>query len=248
MINQFEGLAEVDIPEFLGAVRFTLKTWTDEELDAQIAIGNDQYTVVVDGQTRPDRSAFALVQKTIRLDFLRSAVDLAIAELRRLFADAIRSFVIDAKAPTITLARGAKPIRIGSSVGGELVSHIRVWHGKKDGQITEVTGADQIDKFEVGDFVMMTPSTNLVWLANSPLLRFKDQSHKGFLGAAAGHIRRKLRVTKRSSSISVQAGFSRQIAQVMGLTVENSGRNALQYGQPVIYVRIRSPKAYFVGR
>lgn len=247
MSNDFSALAEVDIPEFFGAVRFALKSWTDEELDEQISLGNDKYVMLVDGSVRQNRADFALVQKTIRIDFLRSAVDLAIAELKRLFATEIRNFVVSSGAPRITL-RGGPSLRLDSSIGGELVSNIRVWHGKADGAITEVTSSSEIKQFEVGDYVMMTPSTNLVWLANSPLLRFKDSSRKGFLGKAAASIRRKMRITKSSSSISVQAGFSRQIASVMGLTVENSGRNALLYGQPVLYIRIRNPKAYFSGR
>jgi hypothetical protein len=245
--NDFHALAEVDIPEFFGAVRFALKTWTDEELDEQISLGNDQYTVMVDGSVRPSRTDFALVQKTIRIDFLRSAVDLAIAEMKRLFATEIRNFVVSTGAPRVTL-RGIPSLRLDSNVGSELVTNIRVWHGSKDGGVTEVTNSSEIKQFQVGDYVMMTPATNLVWLANSPLLRFKDSSRKGFLGKAAASIRRKMRITKSSSSISVQAGFSRQIASVMGLTVENSGRNALLYGQPVLYIRVRTPKAYFSGR
>lgn len=236
-----EGKSSLTIDELAETLQVVLAATMTVELNNQISIGNDKFVVIVDGKLAPATPAsFASVKRRIVIDFILSAAEIAIAEMKRIFSAAIRGYVVDANAPY------ALKTKLGSAVGSQLSGLIRVFYGKENGQVTEVSSAGEVKTFEYGDFLMLTPDLPLGWLANSPLLRTKkpsSRSNVGYFGVAARRIRRKLRGSRRTTSIRVQAGFSKRVGGFVGNTEANSGKAAMRYGHPVIYIRVREPKS-----
>lgn len=241
------GKPVITIAELNGIMSDALVIYATEELNAQVDLGNNVYTVIVDGVFRGNnRDAVNQAQRKVAFDFIFGAIDVAIQVLKQEYQKAILRFVTDEPKAMFD----GRPL--GASTASELVANVRIFYLAKGKPAVDVTSSSDIKSFSPGDQIIMTANIPESWLSNSYKLRFRKPAGSssgavGFHGRTARAIRRKLRLSRaivpgmskrqQTSPLLVRAGFSRVAARLLGLTEKTAGRAAILYGHPVIFLR-----------
>jgi hypothetical protein len=208
----FAKAAEIDIPGFLNIMARELRRVANEELDNQIRLDNNVFTTTVDFKPVNSRSAISRAMRSVRINFPLSAVELALAVMKRELERKIRS-----KTEQRT---------------GNLVNSVRIWYGGNDKSTREVSNVREIEKFVPGDFVILYAAADYAAYANYRVAA-KNQG-RGFVGSAAKRIRSIIRQKKTSAGLSIYAQHSKRIANLIG-----GGAAKLKYGVPVIYIKFK---------
>lgn len=208
----FAKAAELDIPAFLNVMARELRKVANEELDNQIRLGNNVFTTAVDGKAANSRAAIAQARRLVRINFPLSAVDLALAVMKRELERKIRSTT--------------------EQRTGTLVNSVRIFYGGNDKATKEVSEVSDIPTFVPGDFVCLYAAADYAGFAN---YRVADKNNgRGFVGSAAKRIRSIIRQKKTSAGLSIYAQHSKRIANLIG------GEAAkLKYGVPVVYIKFK---------
>lgn len=215
----FTEASTIDIREMFTQMRVALHEESNKELDEQISIGNNVYTVAIDGRAASGRSAIQSALKSVRLNFPLVAVDVALAVMKRELENAIR--------------------KTTKTRTGKLFSSVRLWYGGNDKPIREVTSTAEIAEFVPGDFVVMYPVIEYGVYVNTAV---SQATGTGFMGRAAKRIRSIIRQKKTSAGLSIYIQHSMRIAKIVGGDAAQA-----KYGVPVMYVKWKKSEFRTIG-
>jgi hypothetical protein len=166
----------------------------DRLLDAQLRKDKDlKYVVEIDNRSAPDRSAFILATKRIRISFIERVLKVAIAELKAALENSIS-------------ARASKQAWVNR---GRVQSSVLVFYGGENKPIQNITATSKIESFSPGDFILLAPSYGTQMYANATKF---GANH--YMRDAAARIRSKLNINKstaRYSDFRVSAQRSRAV-------------------------------------
>lgn len=152
-----------------------------------------EWSASVDGKRVESTSEFNLAKRKISIVFTQTAIDLAVGFMQQVMRDTMQR-------------AGAQ-----ASEGGEWINlplqerRVRMFLIRKgERESREIFGGGEVKDFKPGDAIFLLPA-----VASQVYLNASKYGATGFMRKTAAAIRRRLRVSKKGSTISVRAERSR---------------------------------------
>lgn len=180
------------------------------------------YSIAIDGVKQVDLQDVIHARRKVQITFIQAAVDMALAELVTIMRNNMKRYGPTNDWMSFTRVR----------------AHIRVVHITKEGRVNTLSTGGKVVDFKPGEVVFLTPIYPTQVYANAT-----KYGARGFMAKTARAILRKLKLTKKTSPISVRAERSRPAWDYNLSVFPNPKRPD---GSEILHIRI-APKPQMIS-
>lgn len=183
------------IEEAIFFARDLMATKVDEVISQQVAIGNSEFTIAVDGKTAYSRSAIFFARKNIKVNFAAGVAEIPIGRAMAALESMLMRWY-----PFKGEYRGVNSYKKVS------LTNVSAWLQEKGKPPVEISGTSKI-RLNQNQFISIAlkiPSGQLNPIPLANFIRTRNNG-SGIYARAARAIRRQLGVTRRNGTVRVAA-------------------------------------------
>lgn len=181
--------------EAIAVARNLMSVKVDEVLSHQVAIGNSEYTINVDGKVAYSRNAIYFARKNIRVNFAAGVAEVAVGSAVGVLKGMLMRWY-----PFVS-ARGSK--NAFKQITSDYVS---AWLNERGKASIPITSANTVS-LNANQYITIAVRIPSGQINPIPLANFivTQNTGKGFFERAARAVRRNLGVTRRTGTVRVAA-------------------------------------------